>query len=516
MLPIEISKARSRDLPLKLTFKLKFTDMKTYRGSPAAERLAACEVKGDTVTIPLVQGMTNLSSPASLASIQYALVDGLVAYLLDPLPVHPIIRSGLGTILAGAAFVPDGQEVPHDKTTAAQRRRIRNDERAAEILARQMPKDHGEEIQPPRQRVYSFTNPRTAFLHLDSVNPSSFRHAITSALKELAPDGKTQVDGRGNGHAAQANFLHALITCYFLFGDNGGDPVYLRNYFESLEWFGTDQLARARLLHGRNPIGLCDNIIEAVLGNRIQLTRLMCALGGLLVLSAAPLEAREYTKIIVMLGGEEALGSPLASETRMTEVPLGTHPAEMWKQVPFAFAGKHSHSISSGTCDAHIPLPNPNDPLIEPRSWWQTLTRQPTCDPQRDHWGAEIGLGRDLYDRGHRDIRIVKYTRNGGIPDETFRAFLKDLLAYTAFDRTSFDHHAFEVIALVYFQKRVPGPRDWNGKDSPVGIYRNLRSMLPQTRHMKLFVVTHPLKGVRDPELIFQVNRSNRSVEPNS
>ena len=225
------------------------------------------------------------------------------------------------------------------------------------------------------------------------------------------------------------------------------------------------------------------------------MTALLRLLACLLPLAAITAQARDYPKIILILGDTEALGSPQASETRMEEVPIGTHMAEMWKQVPFTFAGKFSHSISSGSGDSHIPPPKPDDPLTEPRTWWQTLTRQPTADPRKSHWGAEIGLARDLHDRGYRNFRIVKYTYNHGLPDETFRSFMKDVLAFPAFDVSSFDRHPFEIAALVHFQK------SGDSQEKIHNLYQSIRNMLPQTRHMKMFSVAHPSNPAPPPSL---------------
>lgn len=213
------------------------------------------------------------------------------------------------------------------------------------------------------------------------------------------------------------------------------------------------------------------------------------------ILAITTVEARDYPQIILMLGDSEALGSPLASETRMEEVPLGTHMAEMWKQVPFTFAGPYSHTIGSGSGLSHIPLPPPDDPITEPRTWWQTLTRQPTADPQRSNWGAEIGLARDLYDRGYRNYRIVKYTYNEGELDDTFQAFMNDVLSFPSFDVPSFDHHPFEIAALVHFQK----PSDTT--ESAFELYQKVRGMLPQTRHMKMFSIAHVSNTEAPPPL---------------
>lgn len=123
----------------------------------------------------------------------------------------------------------------------------------------------------------------------------------------------------------------------------------------------------------------------------------------LALLAAAPVAQAAHCSLFVLTGQSNALGTPGTTDEAMRLPAVGQHPAEQPGGVPFLWDNR-----ADGTPEG--------DAALGASGGWVLLGAQAGgVYPGNDqHWGAEIGFARRLWNAGYRDFAIVKAARGGG------------------------------------------------------------------------------------------------------
>lgn len=239
MMPIHFAKAHLRDVPSKITIKLEF-DPLNREVSVHPYHIDSIKIEGDIVSVKILRDDPLRYEAASIC--------GLINYLLHPMLVHPVIRIGFQEMLIRTSPLHE-EARPRRRTTDEDRRA----ERDARDFSRWMQRSNIPNLVPPVQRIYSFT-PTIESVKLRTHQMSRGNMSIKRTLEMITPHEECS-SCTIHVEFGCPTFRNdaVVIATYFLFGDNGGDPIHLQNYFNSLQLLGVNQKAQARLFYGRDP-----------------------------------------------------------------------------------------------------------------------------------------------------------------------------------------------------------------------------------------------------------------------
>ena len=244
MMPVHFAKAQARDIPLKITVRLEYEKATRRTAIGTTDNITSIVVKGETVTVRISQNHPS--------GYEEACVRGLTNYLLHPLLVHPAIKTGFQEILLRTTPQAPGTE-GRVRMNAADRKAARLAEREAEKLESELRKLKIPNLVPPVQRTYSFEDTISSLRVLAANKTWDVHSEIYKHLDKITPHQECpQISCDAEIPDVRSRAAAAIITAFFLFGDNGGDPIHLQNYFSSLQLLGSNQQAHARLYHGRN------------------------------------------------------------------------------------------------------------------------------------------------------------------------------------------------------------------------------------------------------------------------
>ena len=193
-----------------------------------------------------------------------------------------------------------------------------------------------------------------------------------------------------------------------------------------------------------------------------------------------PKRSRSRLEVFVLTGQSNSLGT--TADPKESDISPGTHPAD--RHVKFLWAnrstrGGDGHAVLYGTSDGQI----------------TTLRMQQGEGSNPAFWGPEFGFARGLYERGHRDIMIVKASRGGGgnsfwvkgsRDDHMYRHVVGTVHAALAALPEGTD---YDISALLYLQGESDSPSEADlAGQRLANLAENLRRNLPRASNLRVII----------------------------